>query len=53
MAGNKEYDRRPWWKPLYQQPEVVADPLPPEKLEGDSADTDEWDDNDTLARTVS
>lgn len=29
---------------------IPANPLPPEILEGDSADTDQWDDNDTPPR---
>ncbi|RKZ81880.1 MAG: hypothetical protein DRQ39_11335 [Gammaproteobacteria bacterium] len=26
---------------------TLANPLPPDKVEGDSGDTDVWDDNDT------
>jgi hypothetical protein len=52
MAGNKEYDRRPWWVQRWKPKEIVADPLPPDKVEGDSGDTDEWDDNDTPPKEV-
>lgn len=36
------------YDPMNPPPEgIEADPLPPEKVEGDSAETDRWDDNDT------
>ena len=33
-----------------QSKPIPANPLPPDKIEGDSADTDQWDDNDTPPR---
>ncbi len=39
------------YDPMNPPPEgIPADPLPPEIVEGDDDDTDEWDDTDTPAR---